>query len=520
MLAFFRAVLGAADPIQASDWLVSGDPSIPKLTEGTLGGVPSLTLSNGLASRVFVLPDSSNSGGGGGGGGGDSCPNPGNRTIDRPDGSHYAYYGLRCTTESDCGQCALDNKCRCGQWAPYLPQDEHCCIPDDVTPTPSPSGNTRGFATALLARQGGAGRENDSGAQLLRATSAEAFVTLDGVTYGVGGLLGQTDFSFLNTSLLPHMHADPTAFVYAGHRARSPTARFAWTPGVRHSDNTSAWPPVGLTLEIDFVAPPSSAVPAAHRDVTITVVHELYAGVPLFSKWVSITSNGNTPVVVDRLTTEVLYPTAEALNYWPALAAGSLTAKTVTGRIHLSSELTRGGDTTVMQPDARCTTCVQGNSLRTLNSSYARGPAAQLGAPPAFHGSAWSSFHSYILLHDSDDSERQALAVRRMYRTLAPQVTENPIFMHLTDTTPAGIAKAVDQCAETGFEMIIMSFGSTLVPATESLCPCACCTLAHPATPPFANSIAEHGEHGSCLHCIGKKVRRLRAQQGYRDWRV
>ena len=59
MLAFFRAVLGAADPIQASDWLVSGDPSIPKLTEGTLGGVPSLTLSNGLASRVFVLaPDS------------------------------------------------------------------------------------------------------------------------------------------------------------------------------------------------------------------------------------------------------------------------------------------------------------------------------------------------------------------------------------------------------------------------------------------------------------------------------
>jgi len=34
--------------------------------------------------------------------------------------------------------------------------------------------------------------------------------------------------------------------------------------------------------------------------------------------------------------------------------------------------------------------------------------------------------------------------------------------MHLTDTSPAGVKKAVDQCAEVGFEMIIMSFGSGL----------------------------------------------------------
>jgi len=66
------------------------------------------------------------------------------------------------------------------------------------------------------------------------------------------------------------------------------------------------------------------------------------------------------------------------------------------------------------------------------------------------------------LLHDSDDSERQGLAVRKMYRTLAPQITENPIFMHLTDSTPLGIQNAVDQCAEVGFEMIMLSFGSGL----------------------------------------------------------
>ena len=44
----------------------------------------------------------------------------------------------------------------------------------------------------------------------------------------------------------------------------------------------------------------------------------------------------------------------------------------------------------------------------------------------------------------------QGLAIRKMYRILAPQVTENPVFMHLTDTTPKGVRKAVDQCAEVG----------------------------------------------------------------------
>lgn len=46
-----------------------------------------------------------------------------------------------------------------------------------------------------------------------------------------------------------------------------------------------------------------------------------------------------------------------------------------------------------------------------------------------------------------------------MYRLLAPQITENPIFMQATDVTPEGLKAAVDQCVETGFEMIMMSFG-------------------------------------------------------------
>ena len=50
---------------------------------------------------------------------------------------------------------------------------------------------------------------------------------------------------------------------------------------------------------------------------------------------------------------------------------------------------------------------------------------------------------------------------RKLVRTFAPQSSEAPQFMHLTDVTPAGITKAVDQMAIVGgFDMLIFSFGS------------------------------------------------------------
>ena len=99
----------------------------------------------------------------------------------------------------------------------------------------------------------------------------------------------------------------------------------------------------------------------------------------------------------------------------------------------------RGGGTTTLGNDHRCTTCTQGSSASVaLTSTYPLGPGAQIGQS-GFHGRDFTSFHTYVLLHDSDDTERQGLAVKRMYRTLAPQITENPTFMHLTKTTPAGI---------------------------------------------------------------------------------
>jgi hypothetical protein len=72
--------------------------------------------------------------------------------------------------------------------------------------------------------------------------------------------------------------------------------------------------------------------------------------------------------------------------------------------------------------------------------------------------------HSYRVLElwaDSVEPERKGLSRRKMTRLLAPQSSEAPLFFHLTDASPAGFHKAIDQMhAVGGFDMLIYSFGS------------------------------------------------------------
>ncbi len=75
-------------------------------------------------------------------------------------------------------------------------------------------------------------------------------------------------------------------------------------------------------------------------------------------------------------------------------------------------------------------------------------------------GEAFKSVRTHELLMDSYDRERRGLAIRKMYRTVAPWTTENPIFMHLVSKNDEEVINAIDQCAATGYEALILSFGS------------------------------------------------------------
>jgi len=76
-------------------------------------------------------------------------------------------------------------------------------------------------------------------------------------------------------------------------------------------------------------------------------------------------------------------------------------------------------------------------------------------------GGTWESFRAFELLRDSTDRERRGLAECRLWRTIAPWTQENPIYIHGLTAKPEAVKLAVDQCAEVGFEMNILTFGSS-----------------------------------------------------------
>ncbi len=90
-----------------------------------------------------------------------------------------------------------------------------------------------------------------------------------------------------------------------------------------------------------------------------------------------------------------------------------------------------------------------------LECSPPIGPEAEIKP-----GENFESFRVFELVHDSTERERRGLAMRRAYRALAPWAQENPILMHVRSAAPDAVKTAVDQCAEVGFEMVIMTFGS------------------------------------------------------------
>ncbi len=66
----------------------------------------------------------------------------------------------------------------------------------------------------------------------------------------------------------------------------------------------------------------------------------------------------------------------------------------------------------------------------------------------------------YEVLLDNYDRERRGLAQRRVMRILAPWTAENPLMFHKVKSSPNDVIEGIEQCKETGFEVLIMSFGS------------------------------------------------------------
>jgi hypothetical protein len=287
------------------------------------------------------------------------------------------------------------------------------------------------------------------GAEQVRAVRPEALVTIGGTPYPVGGLTGQPNHAFLKTQWLETMGSAPDAFLCTGFSVGKTRARFAWAP----QPEGAVWPPPGVSLDLTF------APPAGGPSCRVIVHYELYDGLPVLAKWLTVTNDGATPVHLTRFVSETLAVVepesiVENAERWEDAPLTVLTDYAFGGMAQTNSNRTARWES---DPDyatqvnyARQTPC-----LLTVRPPV--GPDAEV-AP----GASLETFRTFLVLHDSTERERRSLTVRRVYRALAPWSADNPLMLHLTSTDPAVVRQAIDQCAQVGFELIVISFWSGL----------------------------------------------------------
>jgi len=290
---------------------------------------------------------------------------------------------------------------------------------------------------------------------LLRSVRPEARLQLGGREWSVGGLLGQPNHAYLSSAWLEEMGPDPEALRFFGFTTGEPEARLDWRR-VRHAAPDAVWPPRGVRVSLHYTLEREDA-----PRVEVDVNYELYDGVPVFSKWIELRNTGDEPLVLERFRVEELALVEHAS--WVETREGVGLQRPRT--LHVETDFAFGGfnhenanrHTVHWRPDPLYSTQVnylrRDPSLLVVEPTY--GPEQEL-AP----GTSFESFRVFELVHDSTDRERRGLALRRMYRTIAPWVTENPIMHHLRVSAPEAVRRAIDEAAEVGFEMVILSFGS------------------------------------------------------------
>jgi len=309
----------------------------------------------------------------------------------------------------------------------------------------SPDGATTGFSNLM------------TGNELIRAIKPEAILTINGEEIIVGGLTGQPVNNFLTEEWIREMKADPASpLKLEGYETCEIEERLAWKKRPEWMAEDLSWPPRGKKIDFTYSPIDTSSGPVR---IKVVVHYEIYDGLPLICKWVTVMNESDKEITIDSFVSELLALTEEE-------SAVGDKQNWILPNIYVESDYAFGGSMSSEScyeksvwwlPDPDYKTIVNYNRIQPslLECRPATGPAEKVSP-----GGSFDTFRTWILVNDRWDRERRGLAQRKMYRTIAPWITENPIFMHLRYSDDESVKKAVDQCAETGFEKIILSFGS------------------------------------------------------------
>jgi hypothetical protein len=306
-----------------------------------------------------------------------------------------------------------------------------------------------------------------NGQQLLRAINTEAKVTINGIEYAVGGLKGQSEKAYLLPAWVDTLKSLDNRFIFSSFQMEEITQNLKW--------KTRAWStnkkqPKGKMLTFIF-----NANTAAIKGLSVKVHYELYDGIPLIVKWVELQNNGTTQLQINKVVSELISAVEEesavvGANENDNINEGSNALKPAKGMkvpegIYI--ETNYAFNNAMRYPLSDQTTHWEVDPKYTSQVNYDYRTPCQLEVYPEKvksillePGKPFISLRTHELLMDSYDRERRGLAIRKMYQTIAPWTTANPIFMHLVSRNDEDVKNAIDQCVQTGYEAVILSFGS------------------------------------------------------------
>jgi len=149
----------------------------------------------------------------------------------------------------------------------------------------SPDGCTTGFLNMM------------TGNELLRGVKPEAELTINGDTLRVGGLTGQPVKNYLAREWISGLKADSLSpFKLSGYQTGEITARFEWKKRPEWMAKDMPWPPHGK--RVDFTYLPENISDTALK-YTVIVHYEIYDGLPLICKWITVSNASEKEIVID-----------------------------------------------------------------------------------------------------------------------------------------------------------------------------------------------------------------------------
>ena len=293
-----------------------------------------------------------------------------------------------------------------------------------------------------------------NGQELLRSIEPEARLVLNGQSYNVGGLSGQKEKAYLQMDVENNLYKNETDFVFTNYSIADIKPFINWKPNTWLTNPTQA---TGKTVTLHFI----SNLPAL-KNILVHVHYELYDGLPLITKWVSIENKSNASIKINRVVNEVLglveeesavVGKPEEMKKQHGIYFETNYAFNNAMRYDISDQ------TTHWKTDSSYTSQVNYNFETPCLLEIYPEKATGIDLAP---NEIFKSVRTNELLMDSYDRQRRGLILKKMYRTIAPWTTQNPIFMHLVSKNDQEVKNAIDQCVATGYEAVILSFGSHL----------------------------------------------------------